>query len=61
MKLDAQHIIALLAAPCAVAFLDYIQNSPVLSVVTLEHAAVATALVAVAVFDRAVLNPQVSK
>jgi len=57
LTLDVQHVIALLAAPCATAFLDYLQNQPVLSKDSLIHAGIATGLVAVAVFDKAVLNP----
>jgi hypothetical protein len=58
MKLDLQHWLALLLAPCASAFLDYLVNSAnPFSKPALTHAALATGLVAVAVFDKAVRNP----
>jgi hypothetical protein len=58
VKLDLQHILALIAAPCATAFLDYLVNSAKpFSPAVLEHALLATGLVAVAVFDKGVLHP----
>lgn len=50
---DWQHVVALFLTPCASAFLDYEVNSAApFSKTTLQHAALATALVAVAVFDK---------
>lgn len=52
-KLDLQHWLVLLLTPCASAFLDYLVNSAApFSKMALQHAGLATCLVAVAIVDK---------
>lgn len=57
-KFDWEHVLILLAAPAATAFLDYEVNSAApFSAPTLEHAALATLLVTVALLKQFVQPP----
>lgn len=51
-----KHWALLLGTPCAVAFLDYLQNVPVWDAKALTHAGIATALVGLGILAKSPLQ-----
>lgn len=55
MKVTLKHVLLLVAAPALTAFLDYLQNTPVLDSRSLMHALVASLLVALGILSKSPL------